>query len=278
MQFKFLAGVALAAFITTNASSQHVDSYSNTRSEILHIQTALNHLTVIEVSEPVVSVAAGSPAFKIEWRENKVFVQPTEGNVATNLFIWTATQRFNYELGAAGPVEKMDFAVDQSPVPMPHPAPVAAEPPGPPSQMLLAGHPIRMDSKNRNNRAIEVTLLEQYEANGRLFVRYSLRNQGSGTYRATAPQVYALNRARYPQSLYSLVDSQLNEEQIHHLKINEQVPLETVNNQLSATTLSPGQEVIGVIAVQAPQRSGPTVLRLQFAPSNNDEVSAFFVR
>ena len=144
--------------------------------------------------------------------------------------------------------------------------------------MLLAGHPIRMDSKNRNIRAIEVTLLEQYEANGQLFVRYSLRNQGSVAYKATAPQLYALIRAWSRQSLYSLVDSQLNKDQVSHLKINEQVPLETVNNQLSATTLSPGQEVIGVIAVQAPPRSGPTVLRLQFAPSNNDEVSAFFVR
>ena len=278
MKYKLLASVALAAAMATNASSQHVDSYSNTHSEILHIQTALNHLTVIEVSEPVVSVASGSPAFKIEWRENKVFVQPTEGNVATNLFIWTATQRFNYELGAAGPVEKMDFAVDQSPIQTPLPAAVAVEPAGPPAQMLLAARPIRMESKKRNKRAIEVILHDHYEANGRLFVRYSLHNQGSGTYKAAAPQLYALNGATYPQSLYGLVDSQLNEDQISHLKVKEQVALETVNNQLSATTLAPGQEVIGVIAVQAPSRNAPAILRLRFAPNNNDEVSAFMVR
>jgi hypothetical protein len=172
----------------------------------------------------------------------------------------------------------MDFAVDQSPVPTPHPAPVAVEPVGPPAQMLLGAHPIRMESTKRSKRAIEVILLDYYEANGRLFVRYSLRNQGSGTYKATAPQVYALNRATYPQSLYSFVDSQLNQEQIHHLKIKEQLPLETITNQLSATTLAPGQEVIGVIAVQAPQSNAPVVLRVQFAPDNNNEVSAIMVR
>ena len=73
---------------------------------------SLNHLTVIEVVEPVVEVAAGSPSFKVEWRENKVFVQPTEADAATNLFIWTASQRLNYELEPAGSVGAMDFAVD----------------------------------------------------------------------------------------------------------------------------------------------------------------------
>src|SRR5258708_6342187 len=138
--------------MATNSSSQPVDSYSKPRKQVLDIPTALNQLTVIEVSDPVVSVASGSPAFKIEWKENKVFVQPTEGNVATNLFIWTATQRFNYELAAAGPVEKMDFAVDQSPIQTPHPASVAVEPAGPPAQMLLSARPIRMESTKRGKR------------------------------------------------------------------------------------------------------------------------------
>jgi len=31
--------------------------------------------------------------FKVRWRENKVFIQPTEQNVATNLFVWTASGR-----------------------------------------------------------------------------------------------------------------------------------------------------------------------------------------
>jgi len=76
---------------------------------------------VLEMNGPVSAVAVGSPVFKVEWRENKVFIKPTEENVATDLFVWTASGRFNYELEPAGPVPEMVFAIDQ-PVPAPPPA------------------------------------------------------------------------------------------------------------------------------------------------------------
>ena len=58
------------------AWAQKIEIQKPDRNQIVRVQTALNHLTVIEVGETVTTVAAGSPAFKIEWRENKVFVQP----------------------------------------------------------------------------------------------------------------------------------------------------------------------------------------------------------
>ena len=104
----------MLAAVFVPAVAQKIETETSDRTRIVHLKTALNHLTVIEVGEPVVQVAAGSPAFKVEWRENKVFVQPTEADAATNLFIWTANQRLNYELEPAGSVANMDFAVDQS--------------------------------------------------------------------------------------------------------------------------------------------------------------------
>src|SRR5438309_1766394 len=89
------------------AKAKKIETEKPDRNRIVHVQTALNHLTVIEVGEPVTTVAAGSSAFKIEWRENKVFVQPTEPNLATNLFIWTASGRLNYELEPASAVDQM---------------------------------------------------------------------------------------------------------------------------------------------------------------------------
>src|SRR5215813_14040353 len=103
------------------APAQKIEDETGDRTRIVHLKTALNHLTVIEVAEPVVEVAAGSPSFKVEWRDNRVFVQPTEADAATNLFIWTATQRLNYELEPAGAVEAMDFAVDHAPTHSPEP-------------------------------------------------------------------------------------------------------------------------------------------------------------
>ena len=81
---------------------------------MIRVETALDHLTIIEMSEPVTLVAAGSPAFKIERRDNKVFIQPLEENQSTNLFIWTQDNRYSYELIPAGSVEKMHFAIDQA--------------------------------------------------------------------------------------------------------------------------------------------------------------------
>jgi len=80
---------------SVTAWAQKIETPSPDPNQIIHVKTAMNHLTVIELGQPVTAVAAGSPAFKIEWRENKVFVQPTEAKLATNLFIWTTSGRMN---------------------------------------------------------------------------------------------------------------------------------------------------------------------------------------
>ena len=120
---------AVLAAVLVPAVAQKIETETSDRTRIVHLKTALNHLTVIEVGEPVVQVAAGSPTFKVEWRENKVFVQPTEADAATNLFIWTASQRLNYELEPADSVTNMDFAVDQAPVHVEPVKPTAATAP-----------------------------------------------------------------------------------------------------------------------------------------------------
>src|SRR6266576_7239268 len=93
----------------TQLLAQKIGREPNDPRQIIHLKTALNHLTVIELREPVLQVAAGSQSFKVEWRENKVFVQPTEPEASTNLFVWTSSQRLNYELEPAGSVAMMDF-------------------------------------------------------------------------------------------------------------------------------------------------------------------------
>src|SRR5258708_1852852 len=96
--------------------AQKIETATSDHNQIIHLQTALNHLTVIELREPVIQVATGSQSFKVEWRESRVFVEPTEADASTNLFIWTASQRLNYELEPAGDGSTMDFAVDQVPI------------------------------------------------------------------------------------------------------------------------------------------------------------------
>src|SRR6478752_6355185 len=71
---------------------------SASSANVVHVATALNHLTILEFHEPVTMAAAGSSDFQIERQEDKVFIKPTKSGISTDLFVWTASRRFAYEL------------------------------------------------------------------------------------------------------------------------------------------------------------------------------------
>src|SRR5215831_19959799 len=101
------------------ASPQRIETQLPDRAKVIRIETAMNHLTIIELAEPVTLAAAGSPLFKIERRDNKVFIQPLEEGSSTNLFVWTASGRWSYELVPAASPATMHFAIDQKIAPSP---------------------------------------------------------------------------------------------------------------------------------------------------------------
>ena len=271
--------IAVLVTTTIQALGQKIERETSDGSQIVHLKTALNHLTVIELREPVIQVATGSQSFKVEWRENKVFVQPTEADASTNLFIWTASQRLNYELEPAGAVTAMDFAVDQMPAPVIQAKPASTTPPQPsPSEVLLAGKPIRLESAKPTKKPVEVVIRDLYEHDGRVLVRYAVRNRGSHDYDVSTPQVYALTGARYPQSLYGLVDSQLGDQEAARLTIKQQTPVPVLEGHVQSSHLAPGQESLGVVAVRLPASTEPTVLRFQFADDDRERIAAFLVR
>ena len=257
---------------------QKIERETNDGSQILHLKTALNHLTVIELREPIIQVATGSQSFKVDWRENKVFVQPTEPDVSTNLFIWTTSQRLNYELEPAGAVVSMDFAVDQMFVPVTTPKPASVAPPPSPSEVLLAGKPVRLESAKPTKKPVVVVIRDLYEGDGRVLVRYAVRNRGTRDYDVTTPKVYLLPGARYPESLFSLVDSQLGDQEAARLTIKQETPVPVLEGQVQSSHLAPGQESVGVVAVHLPASTEPTVLRFQFEDDDRERIAAFLVR
>lgn len=264
------AGIPLAG--------QKIERETTDRSQIIHLRTALNHLTVIELREPVVQVAAGSQTFKVEWRENKVFVQPTDADASTNLFIWTASERLNYELEPAGDVSAMDFAIDQIPVIQPKQAIAAAPVPPSPAEILLAGKPVKLESSKPSHKKVEVTISDLYEQDGRLVVRYVVHNGGSHPYDVNTPDVYALTGVRYPRSLYPLVGSQLGDREAVRLRAKQRSAVPVLDGHLQSEHLAPGQESVGIVAVRAPSSTEPMILRFQFAKEGREQVSALLVR
>ena len=63
--FPLVLAVAVAGAQTTSPS------------QIRHVETSLNHLTVLEFGEPVTTLAIADPdSFQVERHEDKVFVKP----------------------------------------------------------------------------------------------------------------------------------------------------------------------------------------------------------
>jgi len=270
-----IVAITMAAIPLAGQTIQHETA---DRSHIIHLRTALNHLTVIELREPVIQVATGSQSFKVEWRENKVFVQPTEADASTNLFIWTGSERLNYELEPAGDVSAMDFAVDQMPLIQAKPASLPTPPQPSPSEIFLAGKPVKLESAKPSHRPVEVSLRDLYEGEGRVLVRYAIRNRSKHPYDVATPQVYALSGVRYTQSLYPLVGSQLGDKEAAHLRAKQQNPIPVLEGHLQTEHLGPGQESVGIVAVQVPSSMQPIILRFQFPNDGREQISALLVR
>jgi hypothetical protein len=264
------------------AWGQKVEVEKPDRGKIIHVQTALNHLTVLEMTEQVSTVAVGSPIFKVEWRENKVFIEPTEPGVATNLFVWTSSGRFNYELDPAGVVPEMVFAIDQ---PIPDPPKVtasanrASESAGPsPTEILIQAKPVRVHGSIPDKDRVAIYLTDSLERDGQVFIRYTIRNDTNKAYVPGNPQAWALNTPRYPESLYGLANYQLSPNETKRLKCSGEAPIEVAKSEMRSTTIKPGEETTGIVAIDLPgTHTAPTVLRLIFLADSKGPINATLV-
>lgn len=287
---RFLTGLLVLA-LAVPTWAQRIETETPNRDRIVEVHTALNHLTVIEVAEPVVTVVSGSSAFKIEWRDNKVFVEPKEPNVSTNLFIWTASSRLNYELEPAGPVGSMDFAIDHPKPPavtkvVPQPSGTQAskqdleDPPRPllVIQSMLQSQPIHDEVLKPAEHRVNVFLKDLFEQNGTLYIRYEIRNDTGEAYVPRTPKVYLLNGVRSSQSLVGRENTQLGAEEVRRLKFQGWTSVPVLNEKIRSANLSPDQETVGVVSVKMPTRSTtPQVLSIQFPFDGRGVVGATFV-
>jgi hypothetical protein len=287
---RILSGL-FALVLVVPCLAQTIVTEGPNRDRIVQVHTALNHLTVIEVGEPVVTVATGSDAFKVEWRGNKVFVEPTEPNQSTNLFIWTASGRLNYELDPAGAVGSMDFAIDhpklttvskaaiQKPK-LPSSNNVVSDPSGNFSEMnsMLEGRPVEDEQLKPVKDRVNVTINDLWGQKEVLYIRYEIRNDTRGTYCPRAPKVMLLSGARSSQSLVGREDTQLSERESERLTFRAWIPLQVVGAKTQAVKIAPGEATSGVVEVRlAPSPQAPKVLRFEFGSDGRRLVAATLV-
>jgi hypothetical protein len=241
---------------------------------VTKVQTALNHLTVIEVSEPITMAAAGSESFEIERHGNRVFVKPVKSGASTNLFVWTEHGRCVYELEAAGDVDRMDVYVTQSP------RPVVLAAAGPttqnadiaPSQTLLKTERVNTkDVKLAKNR-VSVIFSDVVRSGDLLIVRYQVTNKGRDPYRIVPPNVSSLARAE-EADLSPLKNVQLDEGLLTRYVTNSRTAVPVVRSQIEQTDIAPGKSSLGVIAIH-PTGNDPQVYQFVFSAEGQNPITA----
>lgn len=279
---KFIRVVSCFILISTNTLAQKIETSQPERGKIIRVVTALNHLTVIEVAEPVTMVAAGSPSFKIERRDNKVFIQPLEEGQSTNLFIWTPTTRYAYELEPAGAISSMHFAVDHSlataqPLANP-PKAAASDSTSAITRALADSLPVKHETSPAVKDRVTVIVKDILKLDDRLLIRYSVRNQGTHAYELEAPQVTLMADARSRRSLIPLSLMQLDQREADRIQSASETPVPVVHSEVQSNSLKPGEEAVGVIGITPlPEKDAPTVLRLHFPPDLKGKVTAILV-
>lgn len=265
-------------FLAPVAKGQSPAASPAVQGQAVHVQTALDHITVLEFAEPVLQAAAGSPAFNIEFRDSKVLIKPLKVGAATDLFVWTASRRFAYELDPPGEVKNMTIALDTS---APKPVETKDEAMTLVADMALT-HALmgsqRIDNhsiKNQKGRVV-VRIEAVYESTNSTYIRYVIKNLGDHPYRVVTPAVHRLAAHDPGVSLVSLERTQLDANTLKKLAVEERLPLAVASAQLRAEDLSPGTETYGVVVLR--QRfPASAVLELAFPNSGDQHVSAIFV-
>ncbi len=288
-----LIGTLALALTAQPIPAQKIETESPSRDHVVRVQTAMNHLTVIEVGEPVTTVAVGAPqSFKVERRENKVFIQPLVESVSTNLFIWTASTRLNYELvPAISDAGQMDFAIDyratqpQAQVMKPKPPEPPATVSAIPTEMLLSGIPVRLVGAAAPPKAtLDVLIRDIYRRQEQVFVRYSIENRSSQTFRTGRPTAVSLNVVRFDRSLWTFQNSQLGTDVASRLRADDTpIPVKVTQSEPGIAEVAPGEVRLGVMALELPtakpdaKKTQPTVLQILFPVDRSGNLTATLV-
>jgi hypothetical protein len=247
---------------------------------VIHLATSLDHLTVLEFGEPVTMAAAGSPAFQIERHEDRVFIKPLKPGTSTDLFIWTATRRFTYELEPPGEVKDMNFAIDSA-APQPRPTPDNRGQIQDIADMMLAKALLgaeRIDSryiKDTEGR-ITVRIEHVFQSSNSIYIHYSMRNLTNLPYRIVMPAVSELSALRPSISVEGLKHSQLPQRTVRGLGELKPRAVAVARSEVQQADLQPGTETPGLLIIREPVAS-PIILRLDFGPEGKHPVEAVLV-
>lgn len=274
-----MRSVATAAIVILASASTLAQQQPLTK-----VQTALNHLTVIELPEPITIAAAGSDAFDIKRHGNRVFIEPVRANVSTNLFLWTAHGESVYELEPAGEVNAMNVLI--APKPQLPAASAAASPVSDSevqkiadmvmSKTLLQTQHVSQREPKPSRDGVTIQVEEVVHAKDSLYVRYQVINTSKTPYRVLDPSVEAIRPAHPPVSLQTLTNTQLSDKAVTELGTAATSAVTVVHFEMEGKDVPPGGVAIGVVAIRVASAS-PQVYRFAIGGDGVHQIVATVV-
>jgi hypothetical protein len=259
--------IVVSSFCAIAALSQQ--SGTPSPNAVVHVATALNHLTVLEFHEPVTMAAAGSSDFQIERESNKVFVKPVKSGAATDLFVWTASRRFAYELEITQEVKNMNFAIDNAPpAPAPSPKPIVDSETNRSADVvltraLLGAEDIKHTRARAAKNQVSVRVEQVFRTRSTVYIHYTIENNSNLLYRVSNPGAYQLQTANPRISLTSLAHTQLDRALLEALGGTQELALPVAHAEADADDLRPGETTQGVVSIRQDLKS-PAVVQLVF--------------
>jgi hypothetical protein len=236
---------------------------------VVHVATALNHLTVLEFHEPVTMAAAGSSDFQIEREANRVFVKPVKSGAATDLFVWTASRRFAYELEITQEVKDMNFAIDSAPpAPVPIPKPVVETDTDQFADVvltraLMGAEEIKQRNTRKAKNQVSVHVERVFRTRSTVYIYYTIENKSDLFYRVNMPQAYQLQADESPIPLANLAHTQLDRAMLEEMGDTQELALPVAHGETGIDDLRPGETTQGVVSIRRDLKS-PVVVQLVF--------------
>jgi hypothetical protein len=263
----WLPAIALFAF---SAKAQNINFQ-----DLPHIHTALHHLTVIDLGEPIQFIAVADPeSFQIERAGDKVLLQPLKETATTNLILWTASRQVSYELDAPGDVAKMNVLVRN----LPASARAAVDAPSAKerqqiaaaatTQAMLSAQDIVADQPVKlSTTEVSVSILHVLHTGEGTYLQYQIVNHSTTPFRVTTPSITRLSPSQTPVSLLALRNHELSPQTLSGFKVKPDGTATTVAGESAQTDVLPGVSTTGYVLVHADSGTAPEIYQLNFGYS-----------
>ena len=229
-------------------------------SQVIRVATALNHISIIQLPEPILSAAIGSNDVRMEWHDSRVLLQPLKPGIATNLTVWTARISRTYEILPAGDTASMSYLIDEvlpappPPPPGPSPAEVEKNTDAMVSSALVNTRSIRKLVRFPKNQ-IHLEVKAITEDDRCYYVSLAVLNRSAHPYRITDLQVISLEptfaRTVFERFLYR----QISDKTLARFGRYSTRQLRTHGSTLTLPDLAPGRQTSWVIAVNKPDKT-----------------------